>query len=94
MARSALYGSCRTGLARSLSMFFIFIFCSSKFFNITKFKVKKPDFILNIEIKLFYTFLLCGPGRTNWADHQGWSGWPNQVVLCLVDGLGSKPGHG
>jgi hypothetical protein len=47
-----------------LSLFFI-----KKTFNITKFKIKKHDFSLNIKIKLFYTIftgwaMLCWVGLT------------------------------
>jgi hypothetical protein len=50
------------GLARSPDMFFIFVFSPNflikKLFNITKFKVRKHDFTLNIDLKLFYTILV------------------------------------
>jgi hypothetical protein len=60
--------SCRAGLKpRHAFCFYFFLlnlFINLKnFFNITKFKVKKDDITLNIEIKLFYTiFIGCHAG--------------------------------
>jgi hypothetical protein len=52
----------RAGPARSPDMFFIFVFSPNflikKLFNITKFKVRKHDFTLNIDLKLLYTILV------------------------------------
>jgi hypothetical protein len=82
-----------------LFLFFLLnVLFNKKPFNITKFKVQKHDFALNIDIQLFYTIfikqvVLCR--RANRADHQAASGRPNRVLSCLAQrAFLEEPGHG
>jgi hypothetical protein len=77
-----LGASCQAGLKLGGFLFFLLnLFLIKKPPNI-----KKHDFALNTNIKLFYIIFIgrAGLGRANRADHQALSGHPDQTVSCLA----------